>query len=75
MQAFPFLGFELFQRLQTDLQMLADALAVEFAGHAGELDFTVEGLIRDTEQGTVGHAEAEAVGGDCRRLHVERNSA
>ena len=27
MQAFPFLGFELFQRLQTNFEMLADALA------------------------------------------------
>ena len=34
--------FELFRRLQPDLKMLADALPVEFAGHPGELDFTME---------------------------------
>jgi hypothetical protein len=61
MQALPFLGFELFQRLQADLEMLADALAVEFAGHAGKLDFTVERLVRDAQQGAVGDAEAQAV--------------
>src|SRR6516165_10482430 len=75
MQAFPFLGFELFQRLQPDLKMLADALPVEVAGHTGELDFTVKRSIRHTKQRAVGHAEAKAVGGDRRRLHVERNSA
>jgi len=37
MQAFPILGLELFQRPQPDLEMLADALAIELAGHAGEL--------------------------------------
>ena len=49
MQAFPILGLELFQRPQPDLEMLADALPIEFAGHAGELYFTMEGLIRDAE--------------------------
>jgi hypothetical protein len=37
MQAFPILGLQLFQRLQPDREVLADALAIEFAGHAGEL--------------------------------------
>ena len=37
MQALAILGLELFQRLQPDLKVLADALAIEFAGHAGEL--------------------------------------
>jgi hypothetical protein len=37
MQALPILGLELFQRPQPDLEVLADALAIEFAGHAGEL--------------------------------------
>ena len=75
MQGLPFLGFELFQRLQTDLKMLADTLPVEVAGHTGELDFSVKRSIRHAKQRAVGHAEAKAVGGDCRRLHVERNSA
>src|SRR5258706_6174335 len=75
MQALRFLGFELFQRLQADLKMLADALAVEFASHAGELDFAMEGFIRHAEQRAVGHTEAKPIGGDCRRLHVERNRA
>src|SRR5580700_11905947 len=75
MQALPFLGFELFQRLQPDFKMLADALPVEVAGHTGKLDFSMKRSIRHAKQRAVGHAEAEAVGGDCRRLHVECNSA
>src|SRR5258706_14035781 len=75
MQALRLLGFELFQRLQADLAMLADALAVEFAGHAGELDFAMEGLVRHAQQGAVGSAEAKAVAGDCCRLHVQRDGA
>ncbi len=68
MQAFPILGLELFKRPQPDLEMLADTLAIEFGGHTGELDFTMEGLIRDAEQGAVWHAVAKAVGGDCCRI-------
>jgi hypothetical protein len=64
MQAFRFLRLELLQRLQADFEMLADAAAVEFAGHAGKLDLTVEGLVGHAQQGAVGDAEAEAVGGD-----------
>src|SRR5258708_6848755 len=75
MQALRFLGLELFQRLQADLEMLADALAIEFAGHAGELDFAMEGFIRHAQQRAVGYAEAKAVGGDCCGLHVECDSA
>ena len=44
MQAFPILGLELFQRLQPDREMLPDALAIDFASHAGELDFTMGGV-------------------------------
>src|SRR5450755_37868 len=44
MQAFRFLVLEPLQRRQADLKMLADALAVEFAGHARELDFAVQWL-------------------------------
>jgi hypothetical protein len=47
MQTLGFLVFEPLERLQADLQVLADALPVEFAGHARELDFTVKRLIRD----------------------------
>src|SRR5262249_49791238 len=46
-----------------------------FTGHARQLDFSMEGFIGHAEQCAVGHAEPEAVGGNCRRLHVERNSA
>ena len=49
MQALPVLRFELFQHFQTDLKMLTYALAVEFAGHTSELDFTVKWLIRHAE--------------------------
>src|SRR5262249_47029955 len=75
MQACPLLGFELFQRFQADLKMLSDPLAIELVGHTGELDFTMERLVRDAEQGAIGHAEAEAVSGDRCRLHIERDSA
>ncbi len=49
MQAFPLLGLKLFQRLQANLKVLADALPVEFAGHASELDFTMKRLVRDAK--------------------------
>src|SRR6266850_1324386 len=75
MQALRFLGFKLFKRLQADLKMLADALAVEFAGHAGEFDLAMEGFIRHAEQRAVRYAKAKAVGGDRCRLHVECNGA
>jgi Bacterial AMP nucleoside phosphorylase N-terminus len=49
---------------------------------AARVDYSLHRLYHYTgtdpehfQNGTVGHAEAEAVGGDCRRLHVERNSA
>jgi hypothetical protein len=51
MQALPFLGFELFQRLQPDFKMLADALPVEVAGHTGKLDFSMKRSIRHAKAG------------------------
>jgi len=42
MQPFSFLGLELFQRSKTDLKMLADALAVEIVGHAGQFDLAMQ---------------------------------
>src|SRR5260370_34048530 len=50
MQALRFLGFELFQGLQSDLKMLADALAVAFAGHACALDFGTARCLRHAAQ-------------------------
>ena len=41
MQPLRFLVLQPLQRLEADLEMLADALAVEFAGHAGKLDLAV----------------------------------
>lgn len=75
MQALGFLLLEPLQRPQADLEMLADALPVELAGHACELDLAVQRLVGDAQQRAVGHAEAIAVGGDGRRLHVERDGA
>src|SRR4029453_2203945 len=71
MQALGFLVLEPLERLQADLEMLTDASPVEFAGHAGELDFAVQRLVGDAQQGAVGNAEAIAVGGNRRGLHVE----
>ena len=63
------------QRTRFDLEMLADALAIELAGHARELDLAMQRLVGDAQQRTVGHPEAIAVGGDRRRFHVERDGA
>src|SRR3954447_12813929 len=71
MQALGFLELEPLERLQADLEMLTDASPVEFAGHAGELDFAVQRLVGDAQQSPVGDAEAVAVGGNRRGLHVE----
>ena len=73
MQALPLLSLQLFQRLETDLEMLADALPIEFVGHAGKLDLTMKRLVRNAQQCAVRHAKAEAVGSDRCRFHVERN--
>src|SRR5579871_4019190 len=75
MQSLRLLMLQPLQRLQPDLEMLPDALAVELACHSGELDLAVQRLVGDAEQGAVGHAEAIAVGGDRRRLHVECDRA
>src|SRR3954467_3920023 len=74
-QSLGFLLLEPFQRLQADLEMLADAAAVEFAGHACELDLAVQRLVGDAQQRAVGDAKAVAIGGNRCRFHVERNRA
>jgi len=45
MQTLGFLLLEPFERFQADLEMLTDTSPVEFAGHAGELDFAVQRLV------------------------------
>src|SRR5271168_4156896 len=75
MQPLRFLMLEPLERLEADLEMLTNALAIKFAGHASKLDLAVKRLVRDAEQSAVGDAEAVAVGRDRRRLHVERNGA
>jgi hypothetical protein len=45
MQPFSFLGLELFQRSKADLKMLADAVAVEVPGHAGQFDLAMQRLV------------------------------
>jgi hypothetical protein len=57
MQTFPVLGFELFQRRQADLKMLAYTLPIEFAGHASEgrrPDPMARPLVRRTVSAAVG---------------------
>src|SRR5581483_5213883 len=75
MQPLRFLLLDTLQRLQPDLKMLTDPLSIEFARHAGELDLAMQRLVRNAQQGAVGHAEAIAVGRDRGRLHVERDRA
>jgi hypothetical protein len=45
-----------------DLHMLLDRALVEAVGLARQLDLAVERLVRDAQQGAVGHAEAVALG-------------
>src|SRR5579883_1063743 len=75
MQPLRFLVLEPLQRLQPDLEMLSDTLAIELARHARELDLAMQRLVGDAQQRAVGHAEAVAVGGDRGGLHVERDRA
>src|SRR6185437_8253812 len=49
------------QGFDANREMLADALAVERVGHAAQLDFAVQRLVRDAQQRSVGNAEAEPV--------------
>src|SRR6516225_3492917 len=64
---------QLSERVEADLQMLIDTLAVELPSHSGELDLAMQRLVRDAEQRAVRHAEPESIGRDRRRFHVERN--
>ena len=50
MQPFPLLRFEFFQRLEADLEMLADPPTVEFAGHSGSFISPCGRFVRDAEQ-------------------------
>src|SRR5436305_1989731 len=68
-------GAEFLHRTDADLEVLVDLSAVEVRGHAGELQLAVQRFVRHAEERPVGHAEAEAVGGDRRRLHVESDGA
>ena len=71
MQPFTFLRLQLLQRLETDLEVLSDPLAVEFAGHARELDLAMQRLVRDAKKRAVGDAETKAVCSDGGRFHVK----
>ena len=68
-------GAQQFDGADADQQVLVHALAVEVVGHAGQLDLAVQRLVADAQQRAVGHAEAEAVGGNRRAFHVERHGA
>ncbi len=58
-----------------DLQMLRDGPLIKAVGLTGELDLTVQRLVRDAEQRAVGDAEAIALGGDGRALHIDSHRA
>src|SRR5438552_13638491 len=64
-----------FDRADADAQVLIDPLAVEMIRHAGQLDLAVPRLVAHAQQRAVGYPKAKAVGGDRRRLHVERDRA
>src|SRR6056297_277841 len=75
MDAFERHGTKRFHRPDSDQEMARHLRAVEVRRHAGKLQFAVQRLVGDAEQRAVGHPEAEAVGGDGGRLHVERDGA
>ncbi len=54
------LGAQQVNRPDAYLQMLGDSALVKAVSLAGELDFTVQRLVRDAEQRAVGDAEAIA---------------
>src|SRR5579872_3598724 len=62
-------------RGDADLQMFGDGPLVEGVRGAGKLDLAVQRLVRDAEQRAIGHAHAEALGGDGRRFHVDGDGA
>lgn len=64
MESIAFLRPHSLERVEPDIEMLPDALAIKFARHARELDLTVHRLIRDTQQCAVWDAEAKAIRGD-----------
>src|SRR4051812_41610977 len=66
---------ELVDRGDADAQMLGDGAFVEAVGLARQLDLAMDRLVRDAEQGAVRHAETEALGGERRRFHVDRDRA
>ncbi len=55
------LGAQQVNRPDAYLQMLGDSALVKAVSLAGELDFTVQRLVRDAEQRAVGDAEAIAL--------------
>ena len=68
-------GGKLLHRAYADFEMLAHLRPVERRCHAGKLQLAMERLVRNAQQRSIGHAEAEAVCGDRRRFHVERDRA
>src|SRR5690606_39099092 len=73
MQPLALLRPQALERVEADVEMLADPLPVELARHAGELDLAVHRFVRNAEQRAVRHPEAEPVRRARRRLHVERD--
>ena len=49
MQPLQRLRFQLLEGRQADLKMLVDTLPVEFPGHAGELDLSMQRFVRDAK--------------------------
>src|SRR5262245_14634889 len=56
-QPLPLLCLKMLKGLEANLEVLTDALAVEFVRHSSKLDVAVQRLVRDTQQCAVGHAE------------------
>src|ERR1700730_14285285 len=59
MQPFALVRLQFFQRVEADLEMLPDTLAVELARHAGKLDLAVQRFVGDAQQRPVGHTKAK----------------
>src|SRR3546814_9740527 len=58
-----------------DLEVRGDRFLIEAVRLSGQLEFAVERLVADAEEGAIGDAEAVALRGDGGRFHVDADRA
>src|SRR3546814_5697870 len=62
---------EQFAGADADLEVRGDRFLIEAVRLSGQLEFAVERLVADAEEGAIGDAEAVALRGDGGRFHVD----